>query len=92
MKKIDQLNNLPQEQELLTILMEECAEVTQAASKIIRFGESEQNSSILSSEVGDLLAVIDLCFRHGLLQEEIIASGMKNKVKKLKFYSNIDVS
>ena len=51
--------------ELLVILMEECAEVIQAASKCLRFGykrdqpEYGQNDKVLSGEIGDLLGIID---------------------------------
>lgn len=51
--------------EKLVLLMEECAEVIQAASKCLRFGyrrdqpEYGQNDKVLSGEIGDLLGVID---------------------------------
>ena len=48
------------EREILIVLMEECAEVTQAASKLLRFGKENRpdngvsNVETLSKEVGDL--------------------------------------
>jgi hypothetical protein len=51
--------------ELLVLLIEECSEVIQAATKCLRFGyDREQpgygrNSTVLSQEAGDLLGVID---------------------------------
>jgi hypothetical protein len=51
--------------ELLILLIEECSEVIQAATKCLRFGfdHSQQgygiNSSVLAAEVGDLLGVVD---------------------------------
>lgn len=51
--------------ELLVLLIEECGEVIQAATKCLRFGfDRDQpgygvNSVVLSREVGDLLGVID---------------------------------
>lgn len=51
--------------ELLVILMEECAEVIQAASKCLRFGftryqpEYGNNDKVLAAEIGDLLAMVD---------------------------------
>lgn len=50
--------------ELLVVLMEECAEVIKAASKCLRFGYTRNhpsygdNDKVLSSEVGDLLGVV----------------------------------
>lgn len=50
--------------ELLVVLMEECAEVIKAASKCLRFGYTRNhpsygdNDKVLSSEIGDLLGVV----------------------------------
>ncbi len=45
--------------ETLTILSEECAEVVQANSKLIRFGvENEENKSHLEQELGDIMAMV----------------------------------
>lgn len=56
----------PHERELLIILMEECAEVTQRASKMLRFGIDEvqpghrlTNAQRLAQEVGDLYEVVE---------------------------------
>ena len=53
-------------EETLVLLMEECAEVAQAASKCIRFGYDTKgpdqygiNRKVLASEIGDLLGVVD---------------------------------
>lgn len=51
--------------ELLILLIEECGEVIQAATKCLRFGWDRfqpgygQNDVVLGSEIGDLLGVID---------------------------------
>ena len=51
--------------ECLILLIEECGEVIQAATKCLRFGfDRDQpgygvNSLVLAAEVGDLLGVID---------------------------------
>lgn len=51
--------------ELLVILMEECAEVIQAASKCQRFGFTREhpeygiNDKVLAAEIGDVLAIVD---------------------------------
>ena len=45
--------------ETLTILSEECAEVVQANSKLIRFGvDNEENKDHLEQELGDIMAMI----------------------------------
>ena len=53
-------------EELLVLLIEECGEVIQAATKCLRFGfnvdhglDYGNNWRVLSSEVGDLLGVVD---------------------------------
>lgn len=48
-------------EEIMTILQEECAEVIQAVSKVKRFGMSE-NHSALVKELGDLQAMIELMY------------------------------
>jgi len=45
--------------EQLIVLMEECAEVQQAASKILRFGKTDEATERLTQEIGDLLGIID---------------------------------
>jgi hypothetical protein len=52
--------------ELLVLLIEECGEVIQAATKCLRFGYDVdhdigygRNSDVLASECGDLQAVMD---------------------------------
>jgi NTP pyrophosphatase (non-canonical NTP hydrolase) len=80
--------------EMLTVLMEECAEVIVEASKCIRFGEeSEYNGETaqqrLEKELGDLQCLI------GLLHEADIVSYTKmdkqadKKYEKLKKWSNL---
>lgn len=58
---------------LLTCLMEECAELAQAASKAIRFGLSDHNPETgiknieqLEMEFNDLLGIIELLNDHGV--------------------------
>lgn len=53
-------------EEKLVLLIEECGEVIQAATKCLRFGyEADhkigygKNDEVLSREVGDLLGIID---------------------------------
>jgi NTP pyrophosphatase (non-canonical NTP hydrolase) len=53
--------------EVMLILQEECAEVTQAISKCFRFGPDQMkpgkdrtNVNMLEEEIGDLFAMVEL--------------------------------
>ncbi len=83
----------PQEREVLECLIEECAEVQQRATKILRFGlretqlgEDYNNSQRLSFEVGDLIEVIDLTIKRGLIEKVYIELGRKRKRDQLRKY------
>ena len=80
--------------EILIILQEECAEVTQAISKIFRFGSSAEhngrtNQSRLSEEVGDLLCMIDLLVERGIVSDTDINQARLKKREKLQVWSGI---
>jgi hypothetical protein len=83
--------------ELLVILQEECAEVSQIISKIHRYGlrgynpiTSEYNDDLLHKEIGDLLCMIELCIEKRLLNEDELTVHIKQKREKLKKWSNLD--
>lgn len=87
------MNQVNQHQEeCLNILQEECAEVIQAASKIKRFGiynrkdgDDLNNLQNLEMELGDLLAMIDLCREAGLgITEEGLEKAKKAKKLRLQ--------
>lgn len=85
--------------ELLVILQEECAEVSQAISKIHRFGMEAQNPETrehnidaLHKEVGDLLCMVELCIEKGILSEEELFLYIAMKREKLKKWSNIPIN
>lgn len=75
----------PYEKEVLTILMEECAEVIQAASKMIRFGREErpdngvQNDQHLGIEIGELFEMINMTNMERLIFEGDISLGRARK-------------
>ena len=82
------------EKQILLICQEECAEVTQAISKVFRFGyDSEYNDRTnrqrLTEEVGDLIAMIDLMFEAGIIDESSANMAAIQKKIKLKKWSNI---
>lgn len=81
------------ESELLTILMEECAEVQIRVSKMIRFGIDEtqpeqpfDNKVRLSHELGDLTAVLSECIDMDLVDEDVIQKQIPIKIAKLKLF------
>ena len=81
--------------EALGILQEECAEVTQAISKIFRFGASAEhngrtNQSHLAEEVGDLLCMIDLLIEKCVVSDSNVNQHRKQKREKLKTWSSIE--
>lgn len=81
-------------EELLVILQEECAEVSQVASKAIRFGmdstyQDKSNRARLETEIGDLMAMIKLLTEEGNLNpDNIIAAADAKLVKVEKFMRN----
>jgi NTP pyrophosphatase (non-canonical NTP hydrolase) len=82
------------EQEILLISQEECAEVTQAISKVFRFGFNDSHNGVsnkehLNEEVGDLLCMIDLMIKHNLVNEDAVLSAKSAKLKKLNHWSSI---
>jgi len=78
-------------QELLTITMEECGELIQACSKLIRFEKDEcpNDMSNLQDEIGDLMCMIELLKRDGLVTEEQIKDRMFLKEQKLMKWSSL---
>lgn len=80
---------MDQKQELLTILMEECAELAVEASKVIRFGY--EKSDRLESEVGDVLCMIQLLQDYGLVNMDNSYLCAEAKREKLKKWSNLNV-
>jgi NTP pyrophosphatase (non-canonical NTP hydrolase) len=88
------MNN--KQNEILLIAQEECAEVTQAISKIFRFGmdakhpnEDRNNKQRLTEEVGDLLCMIELLIANGVVDEMSVYNAKNAKMTKLAKWSNI---
>ena len=72
--------------ELLTIMMEECAEVIVECSKIIRFGN---DGSSLAKELGDLQAMVELAQKADLVSYTDIEDQISHKMNKLRKYSDL---
>ena len=82
------------DKEIMLITQEECAEVTQAISKIFRFGlmsehKGQTNREHLAEEVGDLMCMIDLLIDTGMISEEEVMVAKHEKLLKLQQWSNI---
>lgn len=80
--------------EIMLIAQEECAEVTQAISKVFRFGiDGEHNGSTnrerLEEEVGDLLCMIEMLIEKKILDRGAVVQAQFNKKAKLAKWSNI---
>ena len=80
--------------EALLITQEECAEVTQAISKVFRFGMDAQwpqgaptNKEKLEEEVGDLLAMIDILIEQTLSNSHVQQARASKRIK-LKTWSS----
>jgi len=76
-------------QQLLVILMEECGELTQSASKVARFGFEAEKVDELAKEAGDVLCMIDLMVEFGWITQEQLDNRIPIKRNKLKIYSDI---
>jgi NTP pyrophosphatase (non-canonical NTP hydrolase) len=86
--------------EIMLILQEECAEVTQAVSKCMRFGPDQMkpgkdrtNLNMLEEEIGDLFAMVELLvdMKVGVTQNGI-SKAKKLKFEKLKKWSNLTIN
>jgi NTP pyrophosphatase (non-canonical NTP hydrolase) len=80
--------------EVLLITQEECAEVTQAISKVFRFGldsvhKGVSNQEHLEEEVGDLMCMIDLLIDSGIVREGAVLAARDEKFNKLAQWSSI---
>ena len=76
--------------ELMTITMEECGEVIQACSKVMRF-PGEQSSEMLKKELGDLYCMIEICIEKKLLTYTELMDGSKAKREKLRQWRNLEL-
>ena len=65
-------------------LMEECAEVIQASSKVLKRGRHGVEKQLLSEEVGDVQAIIKLMVDQGLLDISTIVRKQNQTEIKYK--------
>ena len=87
------MNNvsIDEKEELLVIFMEECAEASVEASKIIRFGQNDEEIGSLNREIGDLICMINLLEEYGVINRNEINKYTLAKREKLKKWSNLNL-
>ena len=81
-------------QELMVITMEECGELTQRCSKIIRKYEDinsieEKQRQLLVEELGDVHCMIELMVGHGITDWKELHDRADVKKDKLKVWSKL---
>lgn len=88
----NQLTNA--EAERLACLIEECGEVIQAATKVLRHGyesnydNGEINRYALEREIGDLQCVVRVMLDAHDIDEEAVAYAQLEKLPRLKKYTH----
>ena len=88
--KTQATHNMNAEHEVLQLLQEECAEVIQAASKCIRFGEKD-NTYQLEKEIGDLFCILEIMHDYDMFSYTTVEQYILEKREKLRKYSNLDL-
>ena len=81
-------------QQLMTITMEECGELIQSCSKMMRHADRasdihETQRKNLVEEVGDVLCMIMLMLDNGYVTEHELEERINVKRKKLKKWSDL---
>ena len=79
-------SNMKKREEMLVITMEECGELIQACSKMIRFDEPCDTKQ-LQEEIGDVMCMIEILKDGGLVTDEQIQKRMAVKKEKLMKWS-----
>ena len=80
--------------EIYAITQEECAEVVQAISKVMRFGldtthNGRSNRDHLEEEIGDLQCMINLLVEAGVCDTVSVLEAARRKRSKLEQWSTI---
>ena len=89
---MSQMNELDSRQQLLVVTMEECGELVQACSKILRrqelYGDTKYISN-LKEEIGDVYSMIKLMQEWDVVSWEELEERDKVKRAKLSKWSNL---
>ena len=75
--------------ELMIVTMEECGELTQACSKVLRTNFKDHAIEDLRKEVADVMCMVDLMREQRLIDDFDIMQVIKNKREKLEICSNL---
>ena len=75
------------QEECLVILIEECGELIQEASKMIR--KNDYSSIDFIKEVGDVITMLNLAIEFGMYDETQTAMLISDKRAKLQKWSNL---
>ena len=74
-------------EEALVITMEECGELIQACSKVIRTKGDTKYIRNLQDEIGDVMMMIEILKMNNYVTDKQIEDRMKEKKKKLMKWS-----
>ena len=74
--------------QLFVITMEECGELIQSCSKILR-NTNDKNLKNLQAEAGDVLCMIELLVQAGYLDNKKLTKRIKLKKDKLSRWSDL---
>ena len=80
--------------QMMVITMEECGELTQVCSKLLRKRHtqneiSDETKYKLTKEVADVMCMIELMTEHGLVKHDDIVDGIERKRDKLRRWSDL---
>ena len=73
----------------MIVTMEECGELTQACSKVLRSDFKNHALQDLKQEVADVMCMVDLMREQGFIDDFEIMQGIKDKREKLEIWSNL---
>jgi len=81
-------------QQLMIITAEECGELTQRCSKIVRkyntFEEIQEDQRVkLVEEIGDVFCMMELMIEHGITDWQELHNRADIKMEKLKIWSDL---
>lgn len=75
----------PAQAERLTLLAEECSEISQAICKYLRHGDAAMLAH-LEREVGDVMSALRLMYRAGDIRKDVVRRHRKAKAKARRPY------
>ena len=75
--------------QLFVITMEECGELIQACSKVLRRSADEKSLKDLQDEAGDVLCMLELLQKWDFVSWQELEDRVQYKKEKLKTWSNL---